>query len=368
MSKARRIGLGLIGTGIIGRTHLTGVASIKNAGLLDVDIVALCDIDSESLNTAASLFEVPTTYQDHNELINDDSVDVIYICTPTNRHADMVKAVTKAKKSVFCEKPLAHSAPQARELVAMTKDAGIIAGVGLVLRYDQFLLFAKKLVSQNDFGRPMLTHIRVDQRFPVDYIYHSQWRGNLAIAGGGALIEHSIHDIDLLHWLYGEIESVYAKVNFFSGREVEDHASLMMTHKDGAVSTLDSVWHWVDRPNERFIECFFEKGHISIRLESGVRYLDYHLQGESPVHITKELANPALLEELGLQGKNLSQEALETITSVGAERYAALSYAFLKAVQTNSEPSPDFLDAVRAHRIVDAAYESSNKGRSVDPL
>ncbi len=369
MSNGQSIRVGVIGAGNIGKIHLTGLASIKEAGLLDVEITALCDIDHEILTSASELFDVKTIYDDYNDLVQDSNVDVVYICTPTNRHIDMVKAAARAGKQVFCEKPLAHSCPQATEMLGVIMDSNVKSIAGLVLRYDQFLLYAKDLIETHEFGQPMLAHIRDDQRFPVDYTYYSKWRGVKSQAGGGTLIEHSIHDIDVLRWFFGDVEDVYARINHFSGKEVEDQASLIMTHKNGAVSTLDSIWHWVDRPNERSIEFFFEKGYLGIRLESGKRYLEYQLLDEAPIRIWQEKADDALIEHLGLHSKNsLSQEAVETITSVGPERYAALSYAFLSSLGTDVDPSPSFKDAVASHRIVDAAYESASKKRPVDLL
>lgn len=331
-------------------------------------ITALCDVDSFALSSAGELFDVETLYEDYNDLVQDNNVDVVYVCTPTNKHSDMVRAAAGARKQIFCEKPLAHSAPQARDLLAVAQDAGVKTTVGLVLRYNQFLLYAKKLIEEKDFGKPMLAHIRDDQRFPVDYIYYSQWRGTKAQAGGGTLIEHSIHDIDLLRWFFGDVESVYAQVNHFSEKEVEDHASIILTHKGGTVSTLDSIWHWVDRPNERFIEMFFQKGYISIRLETGNRYLEYQLEGDSPIRVWKENADDALLAELGFHSRNISPEALNAITSIGTERFAAMSFSFLKAIQSNTIPTPSLQDAVAAHRVVDAAYESSNRQHPVPIL
>ena len=360
--------IGLVGSGNIGRTHLTAISSISETNLLNVEVTALCDIDEKALSKSAGQFSVPNTFSDYSKLIASDAVDLVYICTPTNKHADIVKQTAKAGKALMCEKPLAHSCPQARELLAVTQDAGVHSGVDLVLRYDQHLLHARKLLEEHDFGKPMLAHIRDDQHFPIDYIYYSKWRGDKSVAGGGTLIEHSIHDIDLFQWFFGPIESVYAKVGFFSEREVEDQASLVMTHKDGTVSTLDSVWHWVERPNERAIEFFFEKGYIGLKLESGNRDLEYHLKGKGPVKVTQDAANDTLLEHLGLVRDNISPEAYKALTSEGGERYTAFNYALLKSITNNQAPSPNFLDAVSAHRIVDAAYESANRNQCVDPL
>jgi predicted dehydrogenase len=362
------IQVGIIGTGNIGRIHLMSIAALHESNLLNVKVSAICDTDKESLHQASELFEVSKTYDAFEDLINDDDIDIIYICTPTSKHADMVKSAAKAKKSIFCEKPLAHSCPQARELLAVTKDANVSTGVGLVLRYDQFLLHAKNLIETRDFGKPMLAHIRDDQHFPVDYVYYSKWRGDKSIAGGGTLIEHSIHDLDVLRWFFGDVESVYAKVGFFAEREVEDQASLLLIHKNGTVSTLDSVWHWVDRLNERRLEFFFEKGFIGITLETGNRFLEYQLQGEGPIRVSEETANESLISKLNLQAKNMSPDALKTLTSYGTERYSALSYSMLNAFHSGSNPSPDFIDAVEAHKLVDAAYESADSGMPVSLL
>jgi myo-inositol 2-dehydrogenase/D-chiro-inositol 1-dehydrogenase len=360
--------VGLIGTGTIGRTHLIGLSALFDSKLVNAEVSALCDINAESLKGAAELFQVERTYEDFNDLISDESVDLVYICTPTSKHTDMVKAAAKAGKDIFCEKPLAHSCVQARDMYAVTVDSGVKAGVGLVMRFNQFLLHAKKLIETHDFGQPKLAHIRDDQHYPIDYGVYSQWRGDCAIAGGGTLIEHSIHDIDIFRWFFGDVESVFAKVGFYSGREVEDHASLIITHKDGTISTLDSIWHEVDRPSERVIEFFFEKGFLSVTLESGKTWLDYQLKGEGPVRIHAENANLTLLENLGVHAKNIDPSAYDALTTVGTERYAAMSYSLINSIKTGKDPSPSFLDGIAAHQIVDAAYASSNDNRTIDLL
>lgn len=357
--------MGLIGAGNIGNMHLMSLAALKKSGLLNLDITALCDIDEETLERVAALYDVQTTYTEYEELAADDDIDVVYVCTPTNRHTDIVKAVAEQEKDIFCEKPLTHSTPQTRDLMGFVNRHSIRTGVGLVLRYDQLLLYAKRLIERKNLGQPMLAHIRDDQHFPVDYIYYSQWRGDNSIAGGGTLIEHSIHDLDLLLWLMGDVENVFSRVNFFSEREVEDQASVTLTHVNGAVSTLDSVWHWVDRPNERFIELFFQEGYIAVDLSSDERYLEYHLKGETPNIISVDDANEVLLEKLGLNPEELNTEQLQTITAVGSERYSALSYAFLKSVQANEDVDPSFRDALKAHRLVDAAYKSADTDRLI---
>jgi predicted dehydrogenase len=360
--------LGLIGIGKAGRTHLAALKSLKDAGLLNIKINAISDIDRSKLEKAAKEFNVPAIYDDHTALINDKNIDVVYICTPTSKHTDMVKAVARANKAVFCEKPLAHSCPQVRELNAVAIKSSIPTCAGFMLRFDPFLLYAKRLVEKHDFGSPQLAHIRDDQQFPMEQEDYVQWRGDTSVAGGGIILHQSIQDIDVLSWFFGDVVSVYAQVGFLENRGIEDQASLVMKHKDGTTSTIDSIWHRLERTEERKIEFFFERGFIGITLESGNKHLDYHLQGEGPIRVHSENAEEALFEHLDITSNTLSLDLQEPLSDAGINKHLALSYSFLKAIQSGESPSPNFLEAVDAHRIVDAAYESANTNAPIDIL
>ena len=368
MSEEEELRLGLIGTGNIGRAHLIALSSLKKANLVNFHLSSVCDLDLESARKAAKDFDSPTTYEDYNELLSDDEIDVVYVCTPTSRHSDIVEAAAKAGKAIYCEEPLANSCPQALNLLAVTQDAKVPSGAGFLLRYDSFILYAKNLLEKHDFGKPMLAHIRTDHMYTKEYEKLNEWRGDSQIAGGGTLVEHCIHDVDILTWFFGPVSDVYAKVGFYTGRGVEDLALLMMTHKDGQMSTLDSVWHSVDRPDERRIEFFYEHGFIGITLESGNRFLEYHLKGEGPVRINAETADTLLLEHLGVHSINGSLETYGVLIDSVDNRYAALSYAFLRAVKYGENPSPTFMDAVAVHKIIDAAYESATKKTTIENL
>jgi len=238
----------------------------------------------------------------------------------------------------------------------------------LILRYDPFLLYAKRLLEKYDFGKPLLAHIRDDQQYPLDKEDYAQWRSDITVPGRGILLHQSIHDIDVLSWFFGDIASVYAQVDYHADRGIEDQASLIMKHKDGTTSTLDSLWHWLERPDERKVEFFFEKGFIGITLESGNTYLDYHLQGEGLVRVHSEKAEEVLLEHLNISSKKMALDIHEPLSDAVINKHLAFSYSFLKAIQSGETPSPNFLEATSAHRIVDAAYESASKKTPVDIL
>ncbi|MFW9925294.1 MAG: Gfo/Idh/MocA family protein [Candidatus Thorarchaeota archaeon] len=368
MNSKAGLRLGIIGIGKTGGIHLAALTAINNSGLLDFKITAICDTDTSKAKKVAEEFGISTVYENYEDLVNDDHVDVVYVCTPTNKHRDMVKAAARAKKAVFCEKPVAHSCPQVRELNSIAIDFSVKTSAGLNLRFDPFLLYAKNLIEKHDFGKPLLAHIRDDQQFPLYQEDYSQWRGENSVLGWGIILEECIHDIDILNWFFGDVVNVYAQVGFFTDRGIEDQASLVMKHKDGTSSTIDTIWHSVERPEERNIEFFFEKGYIRIVLESGNKYLDYQLQGEGPIRIHSENVENVLLDHLGISAKNKALEIREPLMDSNLNSYAALSYSFLKSIISNETLSPNFKDAVEAHKIVDAAYESAEKRCPIDIL
>ncbi|MES4792074.1 MAG: hypothetical protein C4321_02985, partial [Chloroflexota bacterium] len=114
---------------------------------------------------------------------------------------------------------------------------------------------------------PLLTaHLRDDQFFPVRGHYGSTWRGSFKHAGGGTLIEHSIHDVDVFRWLFGDIAAVRCHTREATPGHpgVEDVALVTFQHVGGHQTTLTSVWHGLDdRPSTRFLEVFFEGGYFA---------------------------------------------------------------------------------------------------------
>jgi myo-inositol 2-dehydrogenase/D-chiro-inositol 1-dehydrogenase len=360
--------LGLIGIGKAGQKHLAALKSIKDAGLLDIEINAICDTDDTNLKRIALEYGIPVFYSNPAFLIRDENVDIVYVCTPGDMHADLVKEVALAGKAVYCEEPLARSCPQAREMNAVALDSAVPTSSGMTLRYDPFFIYAKQLLGKYDFGKPLLAHIREDQQFPLDQESLEQERSETSIPGGGILLHQSIQVIDVLTMFFGDVATVYAQVGYHGGYGVEDQASIIMKHNDGTTSTLDSLWHHLDRPDERIVEFFFENGFIGITLESGNNHLDYHLRGEGPVRVHPQSAEAALLDELELSSNNLALGFQESISNTGINKQLALSYSFLKAVASGNTPSPSFMDALSAHRIVDAAYESFNNKTPIDIL
>lgn len=349
----RPLSVALIGCGFIGRFHSTAIRSIKRLGLLDVSCAAVCDRDESRARSFASAAGVPTVSTDAYEIIDSPDIDVVYVCVPASGHKDLVLRAASRGKHIFCEKPLAPSLADVEEMVAAVERAGVRVGAGLVLRHSPILNILKSLTEDATLGRLMVAVLRDDQFFPIQGYYQSEWRKERDIAGSGALLEHSIHDVDVLRWLAGECRGVRGAVRNFAGHEgVEDLALAHLQFGSGAQAQLTSVWHSVlGRPSGRRLELFFEKGVFSI---------DNDFLG--PIH-TQTHAMPAeVIPEDEVRRRYLRALSLPHEIFDGLLRYSLEDYFFLKAVAEGTDPFPDFRTALEAHRIVDAVYRSAAAG------
>jgi predicted dehydrogenase len=189
-------------------------------------------------------------------------------------------------------------------------------------------------------------------------MYRSHWRADVDVAGGGTLIEHSIHDVDMLTWMLGPVVSVTARTQNHAGnRGIEDVAVLTLEHPDGAFSSLVSVWHGLEsRPSTRRLEVFFEKAHAVLEDEA-----------VGPVRIEKAGGNV----EIGLPVRATELMARLPVADPIKPQilaYASSDLAFLQSVATRRRPAPGLEVALEAHRVVDAAYRSAAAGGTPEGL
>jgi len=352
-------GVAVIGCGLIGRTHANVMKGLREAGLVDLRLITACDVDEQHalcLHAEAGFEHWDVSLE---RALDRPEVDVVYVCTPTRQHAAVVDAAVARGHALFCEKPLAHTASQARAIADAAR--GVPAQVGLVLRYSAVFAEMRALLSgvspMENAGRPVGALFRDDQRFPVGGIYHSRWRADAEVSGGGTIIEHSIHDIDLLRWLLGEIRSVYARTAFFSNRpEVEDLSSVVFEFESGAQATLLSIWHeMAARTSERLLEIFCERGWVRAHRDfSGP--LEVQAGDSEMVTISEDDVLDRAVDHFGF-GRH-SRPFLSNC-------YFTESLAFFRSLEAGKPPWPGLDEAVRAHQVVDAIYQSAQTGQAV---
>ena len=327
-------------------------------GLLDADYLAVCDADEERARAFASAARVERFTTDPSEIIRSPEINVVYITVPTAAHKRLVIEAAGAGKHIFCEKPLATNLADVEEMVEAVDAAGVKAGVGLILRHSPILTVLKSLTEDPTLGRLMVIVFRDDQFFPIQGHYMSDWRKDRSVAGSGTLLEHSIHDADVLHWFGGRVERVRGSLSNFAGYEgVEDLATVHLEFESGAFAELVSVWHGVlGRPSTRRLELFYEKG---------VFFIDHDFLGA--IQVQTHARNAELIKEEEVRSRYLAQLGLNNEAFDQALRYSLEDYFFLRSVIDNSEPFPDFHVALQAHRLIDAVYRSA-AGKNGEPV
>jgi predicted dehydrogenase len=344
--------IGLIGAGFIGRFHARGIHGLIRMELVNARYVAVADRIESRAEEFARIAGVETWTSDPGAVIASPDVNTVYVCTPTAEHKALVLEAAAAGKNVFCEKPLARTLADAREMHEAVRRAGVKHQVGLILRFSPIFTVLKDLISDERLGRLMTVIFRDDQFFPIQGHYLSDWRKDVAITGGGTLIEHSIHDLDLLTWLAGEIESLRAETRNFAGHEgVEDLASVTMRFQSGATGHLISVWHNVlQRASSRMLEFFFEHGYFAVDNDffGPITYNTYATGG------------PAVLSEDDMRHRYLDLVGLtDDIYADALSKYSLEDYFFLRALADGRDPYPGFDIGIRAHELVDAVYRSA---------
>jgi predicted dehydrogenase len=338
----------MIGAGHIATVHAYALTQLSRAGLIDAALHAVHDRDAAR---AARLVkhhggEVrPTT-----EAVLDDC-DVVWICTWTDGHLPAVRAAVERTLPVFCEKPLAPDLPACREVAALL--TRVPHQVGLVLRSAPAFATIADAVRSGDHGPVEAAILRDDQYFPIQGMYGSTWRSEVEHAGGGTLIEHSIHDVDVLRWILGDPAEVAARTsNRFGYAGIDDTATVQLHYDGGAHASLVSVWHQIlSRGSGRRLEVFCEGAY----LHTADDYL-------GPVTIE---TSDTMSEIEGTVPEWASRLDVPEVYEKAIAQYAAPSKQFLDGLDAAGgavSGHPEVDDALAAHVIVDTAYRSAALG------
>jgi len=332
------IRVGFYGAGFISRFHRWFLAESG----VDHRITAVHDVDPDRAASFAAPHGAAVVGED--ELLAD--VDAVYVATWTSEHPRLVAKAAAAGKAVFCEKPLGVDARVVDGMVACVESAGVVNQVGLVLRFMPAMRLVRHLLADERAGRPLGVVFRDDQYIPIQGQYGSDWRKDPARAGRGAMLEHSIHDVDILRWWLGPATSLSASTRHYHGLpSIDDVAAVRFDFASGAVATLVSVWHDIlERPSARHIELLCERLHVVVE---------------------GDLFGPVRWQFTGEPEQRLEGEELVAELTARGDEQANPATAFLTAVRDGGRADPDFAQAVPAHRIVDAVYRSADAGGAV---
>ena len=225
MSKKNAV---IVGYGAIGPVHAKSVVRSSFATLYGV-----CDCDCKKRQIAQREHDC-RIYENFEQVISDDCVDAVHICTPHYLHFDMLERAVQNGKSVVIEKPCAMTADELKKIQALADQKNVCAI--LQNRFNPCVKKMKQIILSGEYGKVVSAKGFLTWMRDAKYYASGQWRGKKQFEGGGVVINQSIHMLDLLEYLGGDGKKIKASIDNRSLRgiiEVEDTAEATITTKDG---------------------------------------------------------------------------------------------------------------------------------------
>jgi UDP-N-acetyl-2-amino-2-deoxyglucuronate dehydrogenase len=326
---------------MVARYHAQAIAATPGARL-----VAVCRGDASRAAEASAEFGVPCERGDEALLARPD-VDAVCVATPSGRHAVQVIAAARAGKHVLVEKPLALTLADADAMIAACRSAGVRLGVALQRRTEPCYRALQAVIAAGGLGRLVLGSTTVPYFRAQSYYDSADWRGTRALDGGGALMNQGIHLADLLLWLMGDVEEVYAHAATLARKiEVEDCLAATLQFESGALGNILATTAAAPGFPHR-IEVYGTAGGVQIEGERIVRW-----EGGAPAPEGTDEAPAAA-------GAGASP------TGIGVTAHARILADFVAAVRDRRAPLVSGEEGRRSLALVLGVYESARTGRPV---
>jgi len=336
------IHIGIIGGGNISETHARAASEIDG-----VKVVAVYGQNREKVTQLAQAFEA-NAYEDITAFLDHKPLQVVLIGSPSGLHAEQGIAAARCGLHVLVEKPIDITTERADALIEVCERANVKLGVFFQDRVAPGICQLKELVEAGKIGKPILVSGRVKWYRPPEYYSGSRWRGTLALDGGGALINQGVHTIDLLLWLMGDVERVYARANTALHHiESEDTVVATLEFANGAIGTLEAGTS-VYPGYRRRVELTGSEGTIIL---------------EQDRIVAADLRTP--LDDRFEPFADTGSSAATSPVVSDVSGHKKLIEDFLRAIETDSRPICDGREGRRSVELVQAIYESSRMGQPV---
>lgn len=333
----------LVGCGRIAKRHseLLGLDQINGAKL-----VGVCDIIKAKAKKIGDEFNVPY-FVDMHQMMSDLDVDVVVVLTESGNHAKDVIALSKYGKHIVVEKPMALRLSDADAMIEACDRAGIKLFVVKQNRFNLPVLKLREAIEQKRFGKLVLGTVRV--RWCRDQSYYDQdaWRGTWSL-DGGVLTNQASHHIDLLEWMMGDVESVFAKsVTALVKIEAEDTAVVTLRFKNGALGIIEATTAVRPKNLEGSISILGELGTVEIGGFAVNQMKTWNFVSPLP-------ADQDVLEKYSVNPPN--------VYGFGHQAYYE---HIIDCIQNNKQHLVDGFVGRRSLELISAIYESIETGREV---
>ncbi len=337
---------GIVGAGLIADFHARAIADLENAKL-----AACCD---HVMDKAKALSDKHggKPYDNFEEMVKDPDVDVVTIATPSGLHMEPTVAAAEAGKHVICEKPLEVTLERIDKMIAAHKKAGTRLGGIFPYRFNDAMKPLREAIESGRFGTITYASIYVPWWRTEDY-YKDSWHGTLKLDGGGALMNQSIHMVDMLCDLMPPIESLQAYTAKLAHPEIEaeDTATAVLKYSNGALGVIyGTTGSW---PGQfRRFEITGTKGTV-IQVENS--FTVWQFADETPED-----------EEIRAKfGEIEGGGGVADPAAITHENHTRNFKAFLESLDSDKDFWIDGPEARKAVEVILAVYESAKKGAEV---
>jgi predicted dehydrogenase len=321
-----------------------GARRVNALGKIGAPLTCIADTNEELVKNLAG--EVGCDYHtDYREAVKRKDVDCVIVPTPNKFHAPISIEALSNKKHVICEKPLARTPQEARDMVDAAKENGVFLKTGSNLRYFSNVRKAKELLDDGAIG---------DSLFIRGWIGHDgqkvlhKWNTDKEMAGGGTLLDNGAHILDLFRWFFGDFaECVGYTQTLHMPIEVEDNGVGLFRKEDGKTGLIQSSW--TEWSGYMYMEVYGSKGSIVIdNRGERIGNTGKWLITSNTIHTTKEGVRQVF---------DYSNEPPQS--------YELELKDFIQAVKDGRQPLASGYDGMKVVEMVHGIYESSKTGRPV---
>lgn len=339
-----KIRFGIVGCGVIAPWHARAIHNIDEA-----ELVACCDIIPERAQKLAADFGAARTYIDHRELLAADDIDAVCVCTPSGLHGLVTIDAAAAGKHVMCEKPVEITLPKIDAMIKACREANVKLGVIFQRRTSALWQRVKAAVDSGCLGKIVLGDAYLKYFRSQEYYDSGDWRGTWELDGGGALMNQGVHIVDILRWVMGPVESIFAHADHLARNiEVEDTACAVLKYANGAFGVLEGTTSVIGMDHR--LEIHGDKGTIVIEGENVVKW-------NVPDACCQGAAAPAQDVKIGT--------AAADPKAIATEGHQVLIHDLCRAIKEDRDPLVTGEEARNSVEVILGVYESARTGKAV---
>src|SRR6266404_3734672 len=371
----KKLNVGLIGYGFMGRTHSNAFRKVNNFFDLEYQPVlkAICARSPDKAKAFADKWGYESIETDWRKLVARKDIDLIDVGSPNNTHAEIAIAAAKAGKMILCEKPLSMDGKEGETMVKAVEKAGVPNMVWYNYRRVPAVTLAKQLIDEGKLGR--IFHYRA--KFLQDWTISKDlpqggaglWRLDVNVAGSGVTGDLLAHTIDTAMWLNGPIEEVSAATEtFIKSRKhnltgkvepvgIDDASLFLARFRNGSLATFEATRYARGHKALYTFEINGENASIAWDLHDlhRLQYFDHRdegkLRGWRSIHITD--GDHPYMKHWWVPGLQIGYE--HTFIHQVAD--------FLTGLSDGKMPGPSFRDGLATDRVTDAVLKSAQSGK-----